>query len=187
MTRRNIANLDLQLSAPHKMEVQRPAHVQNANTDQSRALEDRPQPLFTCQIQDDTSTPAEAICHACLHAIDRLAEDVFYTADVASQQFASGKLRPVGRRLDGLRLRLQIWMLDVGLDTTGVTAVPQSPNDYFERAAGGKIRTISQSCKTVASCLKGMCEDFHFMASDLETAGYLCEPYKIAQSINANL
>lgn len=169
------------------METEQAKNERQENTDQNGLREHQPQHLFICRIKDDPSTPAEAICYGCLQAFEQLAQDTFYAAEASSQQFASGKLRPIGRRLDGLRLRIQIWMLDVSLDTTGATWVPPSQNDYFELAVGRKIRTISQSCKKVASCLKEMSEDFHFMASDLETAGYFYKLLKMISSVSTDL
>lgn len=160
------------------MEAQQPAHEQHTDVNQNNELEDRSKTLFTCQIRDDPLAPAEAICHACVEALDHLASDAFYAADVASRQFASGRMRPIGQRLDGLRLRLEIWMVvDVGLDTTGATSVPWNEDDYFEPAVGRKVRTISKSCKTVASFLREMYQDSQFMASDGETAGYSRHPW----------
>lgn len=70
-------------------------------------------------------------------------------------------------------------MMDVGLDTTGATSVPWNEDDYFEPAVGRKVRSISESCKVVASLLRETYEDFQIMASDGETAGYSRHPWNI--------
>lgn len=163
-----VSKPDARHSDTNSMEEQLPSHTL-AEASASRhadGLENRF--LFHHDIAGDLSESASAVCLRCLEALKRYSEDAFSAADV-SQPFASGQLRPIGRRLDGLSLSLEIWMADVGLEgKANADGDLESVDRYLGEVASSKVQNISNVCNQVGWSLRAMYDGFEGM---LEGAG----------------
>lgn len=158
--------MDSQLpAAPYES----PAHSLTSGT----ARQPSEKHLFNHTIQDENSIPAANLCCGCLSGLGNYSADAFAAAD-ASKQLAAGKLKPLGRRLDGTRLRLQIWMSDIGLSIQDDSETTQSnlKDEYLGEATVRKIRRMVQSCNAAGSSLQRVRVDLEFASLTAEN-GYI--------------
>lgn len=128
--------------------------------------------LFSHQIGLNDSLSGPTVCLRCLNALENYSSDAFASAEVLSP-FEAGIFRPLGRRIHGLRLRLEVWMVEVGVPTSIETAETARSDecDFIGQAVGRKIDKIGELCNAVGSSLQSIQVDLDFVT--LSEEGYV--------------
>lgn len=119
--------------------------------------------LFDHTIQDYHQISVANVCRRCLSSLGNYSVDAFTTADV-SDIFVAVKFKPLGRRLDGLRLKLQIWMSDTDLPAKSDFETTQSDlqDDVLGEATVRKVRRMVELCNAIGPSLQRIHVDLGF-------------------------